>query len=261
MAGTSSRVPRRALPALLAAAVFASVSPALAEPSCERIAPFAMSLANFRYALHAPADDDLGMEFRGGALAFAFASNGCKLVHGAQLLDVQAPDYGDPESRIYHVLGYRLTRIGPWFHSHVGVRLLTFAGGALGVVTPTAGVRVTGERMSLALDLELPGLYAVSTGDRSRSLLHSAYLSAIGTIALSPRLRLEGRAAWRDYRGLGLTRDVTLAAGLGFAPVARDHLRGLPGFVGLGARGRTTGGETATQVLLLLEFNLGVGGD
>lgn len=237
--------------------------PAQADETCSGIPEFSMSLARFQYAMNAPDDADLGMEYRAQGLSFGFTSNRCQLAHGLELVDLQAPDYGDPQSRIYHFLGYRLAHLAGDMRLYTGVRLLTLASGELSFVTPTAGVHLTADRMSLAFDVELPGVFAASLGERPRALWDGMLFSVLGVYQASERIRLEARVRWRDYRGFGLTGDFTAAVGVGMAPVARDGMRGLPGFIGLGTRTRMqpASSQRDTQLLLLVEFAMGAVGD
>lgn len=266
MAACSSTT--RLLALLGVAASLLVTTPAQADESCHGVPEFSMSIARFRYAINALSGEDagsdldreLGMEFRSRALAFNFTSHRCELAHGLELVDIQAPDYGDPDSRVYHFLGYRLANLAPGWSTHVGVRGLTLAAGDLTFVTPTAGARIYRDRMSVTIDIELPGLFAASLGERARRLTDGLLLSAIGVVQTSRRTRLEARATWRNYRGFGLSHDVTLAAGIGLAPVARDTIRGLPGFLGIGVRKRVTESDENTRVLLLVEFNMGAVG-
>ena len=263
MAAVSERTHR--LPALVLAALLLCFWPdtAHADDSCNGVPRLAISMADFRYAMTAASEDQLGLDVRVGALAVSFTDRPCRWRHSIELLDWQAPDYGDPDSRVYHFLGYRLAHLEESFSSYLGIRLLTLTGDGLSLVTPTAGVRVFDERMSFALQVELPGAFAVALGDQQRAWLDGLLLSAVATRRLTERTRLEVRATWRDYRGLGQPRDLMLVGGLGVAPAARGPMRGLPAFIGVGARQRSRRGspDLDTQLLLLLEFDLGAVGD
>lgn len=247
--------------ALCLGAMLTTSTSAWADESCAGIPEFGVSLARFRYAANAPAPGELGMDFEARALTFAFTSHRCSLMHSFDGLNFQAPDFGDGQSRIYHFLGYRLGLIQGDVAAYLGVRLLSLVSGELSFVTPTAGVRYARERLSLTFDVEVPGLYAFSLADRPRMALGGARVSARAMFDISARTRLEGRARWRNFNGLDLADDVTLAAGLGAAIVARDGMRGMPSFLGLGVRTRSFDTTTATQFLLLVEFDMAAIGD
>lgn len=260
-----SRVSRICGFSLIAFIVWAAVSlvwvaPARAGDACGDMPRFGVSMARFRYALHAPEDNELGVEVRARALSFAFANRACTMAYSGELLDLQAPDFGDPDSRVRHFLGTRVGFLDGDDVFHIGVRLLTWATDELAFFTPMVGARLRRGRFSFMMDVELPGIYGFNVGERPRSILDSLLASVVVETELSERLRLETRAQWRNYRGLGLTRDLTFAAGVSLSLAGRDGIRGTPGFIGLGARSRTDDNRSVLDLLLLLEFDLGAVG-
>lgn len=246
----------RVAAALIAAALASVPRVAVAdERGCE--GSFAITLASARYAiLPAPGPDDgLGLDLwaRGPSITWG---RGCDRRHRVDVSELEAPDYGDREHAVGHLVGYDYTWPAGDTLVHAGFHAVTRFGTNLRFLTPVVGVTVAPDpELLVRAQLESSGLFAFAMDRAPRRPLDDLVLDASAVWPASAATRGEVRLRGRRFRfDDGVTRrDVVVSAGLGLALGARDRQRALPGFVGVALRS----GEER-QVLVVAELGFGL---
>jgi len=224
--------------AALAAALLALVT-AAPEARADSCSGLDVSAFFTRFAIAPASDDQLGLDLtaRGPHVSWGDACTGRR--HRLDTGELDAPDYGDRDHLVAHVLGYRTGWGSPALRVEVGARLMTVWGDRLRFITPVVGVR--GQPVpDLALHAEVAsdGLFLFARDPPARRLLDGLSLEAGAVWPATATVRGEVRARVRRYRFDDDHRidDVTLTAGVGLALAQRDHHRALPGFIGLAVR-------------------------
>lgn len=249
----ASRCDRRAATAALALVVLAGAPAARAEPACETMT--LVSLMEWRYGIEPSPRDHLGLELRAGLIDIAWGGGCDGRRHALRLVEAETPDYADEELTILRVGTYRLGWEGDGWTVHVGLRGAVRWGDSWRFATVVAGGSLRIGDALLRAQLDLGGLSLVERGVSLGGATDLALeASAVWPDHAASRGEVRLRVRDRALPGGRVHDDVTVTAGVGLAAAARDHVRALPGFVGLAVRSaeeRTT--------LVVAEWSLGVG--
>ena len=215
------------------------------------------SLIDVRYGLEPAPRDRLGLELLVRGIELSWGA-GCEVRrHTVQLTEAVAPDYGRPEQAVVRLGTYRLGWQGDGWTAYLGVRAAVRWGGHWRFATPVAGGSLSIGRALVRAELDLGGLSLLGLDARLARRRTDLTLEASAVWPAQAATRGEVRLTVHDLAmgapdGSADVDDVTITAGAGLARAARDHLRALPGFVGLGARPRDG------AALIVVEWNLGV---
>jgi hypothetical protein len=240
--------------AVVAAAIVAQASPALAEP-CDNDG-VAISMASTRTLVEpSPSGTSLGVELSARSISFTWGR--CRgFRHHIEVSAFEAPDYGDPDSRFLHFGTYRLQWHDDDWSAYAGLRAVTVWAGDVRFATPVLGFRVWPTRdLTVAIELESAGVFAAAYAGTTRRIGDDLAVEASAAWPASSAKRIELRTRVRDYRidEMRGVRDVTAIGGLGLAYAVRPGMRGLPSFFGVGIRARE--GEP-TQLVMAVELAL-----
>jgi hypothetical protein len=211
-----------------------------------------------RLAVAPKADDSLGADLQVTAPTIGWGR--CEgLRHRIGIAAVDAPRYGDPDSTMLHFARYELAWHTPAWNVYVGLRGITRWFDDLRFGTPVLGLRAALSRdVGLELSIESAGVFAFAKAGTSRRLGTDLALEATLVYPARSTVRGELRTRVRDYRRDDMLRirDVTAAAGVGFAFAARGNLRALPVHVGIAVRR-----DDQLTAMVVVELALGLRAD
>jgi hypothetical protein len=182
-------------------------------------------------------DDTLGADIQMAGPSFGWGR--CAgLRHRIEVSALEAPRYGDPDAAVLHFARYELAWHTPQWSVYAGLRGVTLWFDDVRIATPVLGMRAAlSPDVGFELAFETAGVFAFSKDATPRRF---GDLALEAKLAYPARAKVRGelRARVRDYRRDEMLRirDVTAAAGVGFAFAARGNLRALPAHVGIALR-------------------------